>query len=699
MAVETPKHAPATRAGNTPRRDSDDTRLNDSTRQSETPEVKRESAVAKTRNPENDGAKTAVHSRPAAKPAFKPGIVLNDRYEILALLGSGGTSRVFKARDRHMEKAGESASQVAIKILNERYTGDEEAERLLQQEVYKSRRLSHPNLVRIYDCDKADGQFFVVMELLDGEPLDAVIKRARPRGLPPKGVINILRDLGGALEAAHGAGLIHADLKPSNIMVTHDGKVKLLDFGVARPIRRPALPGLEGKSEADEVLGLTPAYASCALLEGEAPTPTDDLFALACIGYEMLTTQHPFNRKPANEARAANMVAKRCGGLSGAQWRALKKALAFDRRNGFSDVPAFMKAFDQRRHWARWAAVAALLVAIAASAGWGYLQHRQVAKWSQQDDAHRALVDRLAKEFSQQAQDGKQLLSGDALQQLSTVEKAGLLRLQHDDFVNHLKQEVANGLSKPDGQYVDFVGLQSLLTQAKQLYPDSQALAVTQQELNQRRSGLLSALTFQANGLLEQQRYEHAKGDDDLYQVAAHLQSIQPGYQMPTSDRAVDAYDSAVAKAVDAWDPARLQTLLDIGRLYFPQQPAYLKLTQRGDDFIAAVKSMASYEKAAADGKAALPEKAAQTFYGGYLDHLSDALEKSNDENTLQQVESGLGRVAKQLPASFQPLVNVRRKLANAYIRSANQLLDQGHYRRGKAFISRANHILSSLGG
>ncbi|WP_097460394.1 serine/threonine-protein kinase [Mangrovitalea sediminis] len=696
MAVETPKQAPTTGAIQTPRHDNDDIPESVNTRRSDS---------VKTRSRERERPQTSTKSQPntastSRRPALQPGAVLSNRYEILALLGSGGTSRVFKARDRHLEQAGEHACEVALKVLNESYADDDDAVRMLQQEVYKSRLLCHPNLVRIYDCDKSDGLFFVVMELLDGETLDAVIKRARPRGLSPKAAISILRDLCSALEVAHGAGLIHADLKPSNIMVTHDGQVKLLDFGVARRVHSPLLPGMESKGDADEVLGLTPAYASCALLEGKEPTPSDDVFALACIGYEMLTTQHPFSRKPANEARLAGLLPKRCNGLSRAQWRTLHRALAFDREAGFQTVSTFMKALAGHRYGKRYAVAAVVLAAIAASTGWGYLQHRQLTSLASQDNAHRALVEKLTAAFAQAPQNDSQWISSDAVQQLSAVEKAGLLRLQRNAFVNNLKQEVAKGLSKPDGQYVDFVGLQSLLTQARKLYPDSQALTETQRDLDQRRSGLLSALTFQANGLLEQQRYGHAKGDDDdLYKIASRLKAIRPGYSVTTSDRAVAAYKTSVAKAIDAWDPSSLRKLLDIGRLYFPQLPTYLKLLQRGDGFIAATHAMAAYEQeVATNSKATLPQKAAQTFYGGYLAHLSTVLETADDEQSLNEVEMGLRRVANQLPATFKPLLDTRRKLANAYIRDANQLLEKGQYQRGKALISKANRILSMLG-
>jgi serine/threonine protein kinase len=257
------------------------------------------------------------------------GIVLKERYRIESLIASGGMSNVFRAVDCHLEQAGAKDCRVAVKILRSTLTNDSNALSLLARESAKSRRLSHPNIIRVHDLDHDKETWFMVMELLDGEPLSRIIKRAKPRGLKWQGAHGILTQIASALALSHQHGIIHADLKPSNIFFTRNGEVKLLDFGVAQALKPKQQVDFLNPQQDDEtaIYGYTPAYASPTLIAGKDPAVRDDLYALACITFELLSSRHPFDRKKLTWKELATYPLSRPRNMPTKLWRVVRSLL------------------------------------------------------------------------------------------------------------------------------------------------------------------------------------------------------------------------------------------------------------------------------------------------------------------------------------------------------------------------------------
>ncbi len=321
------------------------------------------------------------------------GMILKERFVLEKVLGTGGMSTVFLARDLRKEEAQDRTPHVAIKVLGPEFKNHPESLKVLQREAKKAQTLSHPNIVNVYDFDRDDHTIFMTMEVLEGQGLDKLI-RANRLGLPLVEVIPIVDGIAQALGYAHEKDIVHSDLKPGNVHVTKDNTVKVLDFGIARARR-------DGKTDAPEAdnfdvgaLGaLTPAYASCEMLEGLEPDPRDDIYALGCITYELLTGQHPYARKSAVEARDANMQAEPVPGLKRRQWAALRQALAFKREERTADVLDFVNDF--KPHKLPWRSIAAVaLIVVASLVGWSYYayQNRQLAQELGDDLARRAPV-------------------------------------------------------------------------------------------------------------------------------------------------------------------------------------------------------------------------------------------------------------------------------------------------------------------
>jgi serine/threonine protein kinase len=255
------------------------------------------------------------------------GSVLRERYEIDQCLGSGGTGTVFKALDRYRMSQPGVQRYVAIKILHERAGNRDEMVEALRRELQSAQTLSHPNIVKVYDVDRDGEVDFFTMELLEGELLSTLMRRFQAAPMPRPHAWTIIRQIASGLEHAHSRKIVHADLKPQNIMITNSGEVRILDFGSSYRFSKDAqaAPSWHGSSSA------TPAYACCELLDGRTPDPRDDLYALACIAYELLTGAHPFQRRRASEVRDFGVVPTRPSGLTRRQWRSLAKGLSWHR--------------------------------------------------------------------------------------------------------------------------------------------------------------------------------------------------------------------------------------------------------------------------------------------------------------------------------------------------------------------------------
>jgi serine/threonine protein kinase len=295
----------------------------------------------------------------AGGTSFKVGDLLKDRFKLEKMLGEGGMGAVFLAVDQRKIEARHHDPYVAIKLISGEFSQDPIAYIALQRETDKSQKLAHPNIITVYDFDRDGDVFFMTMEALKGQTLDEFIKdetRSRQQAIA---YINALSQ---GLAYAHQRNIVHSDVKPQNVFVTEEGVLKVLDFGIAR-----ALASVEGAvpDEFDEVVGLTPAYASCAMFEGADPDPADDVYAIGVMAYELFTGKHPFDRKKATVARDAGMQPKRIKGIPHYQWKAIAKALSFERATSWQTADQFYRKFSGAGRRAKHLSLALLTVVLA----------------------------------------------------------------------------------------------------------------------------------------------------------------------------------------------------------------------------------------------------------------------------------------------------------------------------------------------
>lgn len=210
-------------------------------------------------------------------------LVLNERYKLIKRVGSGGMASVYRAEDLLLGRV------VAVKMLHEGLESDEMFVRQFQREAHSAANLSHPNIVTVHDIGRHEHRSYIVMEFVDGRTLKDIIRTHTRQGqvISIKRVLDLIIQVCQGIGYAHRTGLVHCDVKPQNVIVTADDRVKVADFGIARAMSQASM------HHSDLVWG-TPQYFSPEQASGETPTPASDVYSIGIILFEMLSNRLPF---------------------------------------------------------------------------------------------------------------------------------------------------------------------------------------------------------------------------------------------------------------------------------------------------------------------------------------------------------------------------------------------------------------------
>ncbi len=227
---------------------------------------------------------------------MEEGILLNDRYQLLEKLGSGGMADVFRARDLMLDR------YVAIKVLRQDFSINPEFQNHFKMEARSAANLSHPNIVTVHDFGFADNLLYIVMELIPGKDLKQLI-RERGRFTVEQGIPLLVQACAG-LGYAHRAGLVHCDVKPHNMLVAPDGRLKVTDFGIAC-----ALATMTPGERTDVVWG-SPLYFAPEQALGEPPSPASDVYSLGVVMYELFCGTPPFTASTPDELARLHISAR-----------------------------------------------------------------------------------------------------------------------------------------------------------------------------------------------------------------------------------------------------------------------------------------------------------------------------------------------------------------------------------------------------
>ncbi len=282
-------------------------------------------------------ASGARHTRGDEHTVTEIGSVLGGRYRLVELLGQGGMATIYRARDAQLDR------DVAVKLLRPEFGRDPDFLARFRDEARSAASLSHPSIVAVFDFGEEAAGPYIVMELIDGQDLAAILRENGP--LPPRQAARVAAEVAKALHAAHVHGIVHRDVKPSNILVGRDGRVKVADFGIARALSESQLtvPGMTMGSV---------HYFSPEQARGEASTAASDIYALGIVLYESLTGQRPFSGDGAAAVALARLTSTppRPGalraGVPAPLDQIVQRAMALEPANRFASAASMASALE-----------------------------------------------------------------------------------------------------------------------------------------------------------------------------------------------------------------------------------------------------------------------------------------------------------------------------------------------------------------
>ncbi|MGE0483433.1 MAG: protein kinase [Gammaproteobacteria bacterium] len=515
----------------------------------------------------------------AATTRLGPGGVLRGRFELTKVLGQGGMGAVYLGRDLIKVRAKDKKPEVALKVLNEDFKQHPDSFIALQREASRQQKLAHPNIATVYDFDQTeDGLAFLVMEVLDGEPLNDFIKKVvKPKGgLPFAEAFPMVQGLGNALVYAHDRSIVHSDFKPGNCFITKEGQMKVLDFGIARAVKAPG--AAEGETtifDPGKLGALTPAYASLEMLEGEEPDPRDDIYALACVAYELLTGKHPFNKIPANKARDAGLSPEPVKGLTRKQWRGLQRGLAFERAGRSQSTGQFLEEFEGATSpWKNPFVMVPAITALVIIAGFfpakNYLENRDIEA-------------RIAMAKSGDAAQIETMLGNLTTDDIAADKRDRIFTAAKDEIIGYFEGRARAQFAVDKGQF-DFTGARRTVEQAKALsavYKDSSVLADLERDIQESENRLFNEQFEKFNTALENGALLAVDGEDDIFDAMNVVRQVDPKHAMLTDRRIPGAYATAINTALENEDYDYADELGQIGLGLIPDSANLANLTDK----------------------------------------------------------------------------------------------------------------------
>ncbi|HEX7349009.1 MAG TPA: bifunctional serine/threonine-protein kinase/formylglycine-generating enzyme family protein [Rhodanobacteraceae bacterium] len=583
------------------------------------------------------------------------GMLLKGRFLLEREIGRGGMGVVYLARDERKVEARDRDPYVAVKVLNDEFRRHPDSLIALQREARRSQQLAHDNIVRVYDFDKDRTIVFMTMEYIDGTNLKTLIREQAYDGMPLAKARPLIEGMAWALKRAHSAGVVHSDFKPGNVMVTKEGVAKVFDFGIARAGKfQGEVKGEETVFDAGTLGALTPAYASLEMLQGAEPTPADDIYALGCVTYELLTGKHPYGKVSAEVAMKEGRTPPRVRGLTKRQNQTLQRAVAFRSEQRLQSAVQFIDGLREVS-WSERARPLLIYggigVIVLAAAGWGtyhYVeaQHlaRVVARFNPANPGHYA--------NEQQAFKTLEALGSDTSKRIVS---------DHGNAIEAYLLSRLNTYWDPTHQRYNYAGVQRVFQVRDQLKLFSPQLDIRRTTIEQQRNGLLNTLDTQlsqriAAGAIFQNQPDNVVGTLD------EIRAIDPTSALLDNGELKLKYDIAIGQSLDAGDLPQAQQRAALAERLFPQSK---RLKQRAAQVAAlvganaAAAKLAAHEQTVPEARAALAKLAANPSLTPEWQAAAGAafkvLKPDHTPASQQLVASAVAAIAREAATATQP--------------------------------------------
>lgn len=511
---------------------------------------------------------TGFPGRGTGGPAtIGPGTILKDRFELVAPIGEGGMGTVYKARDLLKVEAKDRNPFIAVKLLSGDFRQHPEAFIALQRESSKAQKLAHPNIATVYDFDRDGSTVYMTMELMEGEELARYIKKLQPGGLAVEQAMSLIEQLCNGLSYAHARNLVHSDFKPGNAFLLKDGTLKLLDFGIARASKtRSDAEGETTVFDPGSLGALTPAYATIEMFEGEDPDPRDDIYALACVSYELLTGKHPFNKLSAVKVKEKGLKPAPVSKLTKRQNKTLLRALSLERDQRTPTVEAFWEGLRPKKSYTLQIAGGSIaLLAIISALAYGPVVNYIHTKRNNQ------IVSAI-----ERGKEGKILSELQHIKSLDKQSQQDILDAAKDKIIGYFEAKAEADVDSSKGKY-NYPAALNVVDQAKQYYPDSAQVGNIQSSLEDRRNRLLADLQDKFSKYLGAGEIMPVEGED-ITDVLKILAQAAPKSSLLTDARLVKQYADLAQQAIQKKDYQQAKEILDVSLQFTPADPTLLGL-------------------------------------------------------------------------------------------------------------------------
>ena len=451
-----------------------------------------------------------------------PGVTLKERFVLLEKLGQGGMGVVFKAKDLLKVEAQDKDPYVAIKVLTDAFKKYSGSFIVLQREVSKVQRLAYPNIAMVYDFDRDGNTVFMIMEYLQGKPLNVLIKEISKKPLKLDHALHIIEELCSGLSYAHEKFLIHSDFKPGNCFLLNDGHVKLLDFGIARASTQTEEEKENTMFDPAKLSAVTPAYATPEMFAGMNPDPRDDIYGLACVAYQLLAGgKHPYNKVASPKIKELGIKPKPIKGLNRRQQKTLMRALNVVREDRIGDVEKFAEGMRSRKSHSK-SILLALLFMLMIGLGVGYKPFLEF-------QAEQELYDTI-----QQIKNGNKALMIEtiwSLDQLAPEQQKIISVGLRREIITFYRDRIRAVFRPKEGLY-DYPQAQDLLGQAKKHYPDSVALSTIEDQVKEQRDRLMNSLVSLYKRYYDAKKLIKTSNGEDLTTVLPLIKRVDPKHYL-----------------------------------------------------------------------------------------------------------------------------------------------------------------------
>ncbi|MBT5231688.1 MAG: serine/threonine protein kinase [Methylococcales bacterium] len=632
------------------------------------------------------------------------GRTLSQRYQLNVLLGKSAYFLVYEARDL------QNNCEVVVKIIRPEVKPDSAMMVALDREVKRVQRLKHQSIVTVDALVEENGLYYLIMPKVAGQSLRVLLLEQHRHGMSFKQVTQLLSQVAVILSHAHSRHVIHSDLRPSNIFVGLNGDVFISDFGLSRTLYQYEYEqkriGLHNNDPRLQAL----YYTSCQVLDGVEPVPSDDVYSLSCVAYEMLFGQHPYGKVNAIESRRLNIDVQKDKLFGKEQWRAMMKGLAFERGERFSDAKLLLKGIGPKSmlvaNLVKVLAGALVLAGIAAAVmAWPSFQAGKVQVLIDEINSGERSLSSVEAElifFSEEQQSRvnetvelfvrkkfDQGLRKEALVLVGELPASAQNRILQDvDIKNRLvKYYQAEVLKHVDStsNKVEFAEAEALIRGAKGFYPDSRIFSYMQEKLDREKAEYIARLSeLLRRQLTQSDLLLSSSTRHDVFDTIADLKTVDDQAAILSNYIITDAYVAAVHRAVIRKDKIALVTA---GLTLLPLDRRLNDLKQTLGRSVQTPDQQRNLSASASSTTTSSPEMSA----------LRDKVIRSVSEERLELPEAN--NAVFYLKAMirldrYDPMVNqARSTISEKYLRLARKARDGQEWDKAQSYINQATEI------